>query len=203
MKVDSGRVARAGALAAVGAAVSGVIAERALAATGRSPIRPIDIAVEIAAPLEEVWAVTSDIPRQPEWMREMKSVRIVTPGPVREGTEAEATVRIFGIAVVDPVVVSEWAPPHRFGIRHAGLFTGGGRLTLREGIPAAPGIPPTTQIRWREVLVPPLLPHVGAIVQWPILRWIFQDDLYRLRDLIEDGPAAAARDDDDGGGGGG
>jgi hypothetical protein len=199
--MGAGRIARAGAVAAVGAGVAGVIADRALAATGRSPIRPIDISVEIAAPLDEVWAVASDIPRQPEWMREMKSVRIVTPGPVREGTEAEATVRIFGIAVVDPVVVSEWAPPHRFGIRHVGLFTGGGRLTLREGIAAAPGIPPTTQIRWREVLVPPLLPHVGAIVQWPILRWIFQDDLYRLRDLIEEGSAEAARDDDGGGGG--
>ena len=32
----------------------------------------------------------------------MKSVRIRTPGPVREGTEADATVRIFGIAVDRP-----------------------------------------------------------------------------------------------------
>lgn len=188
--VNRARIARAAAVAAVGAGIAGIAVDRALAATGRSPVRPIDIAVEIAAPLEEVWAVASDIPRQPEWMREMKSVRILTPGPVREGTEAEATVRIFGIAVVDPVVISEWAPPHRFGIRHLGLFTGGGRLTLREGVPAAPGIPPTTRIRWREVLVPPVLPHIGAVVQWPILRWIFQDDLYRLRDLIEDAPAA-------------
>ena len=193
MRIDRGTVLRTCALLTAGGAVAGVAADRAIAQVRPSPARPIDIEVEIAAPLEEVWAVASDIPRQPEWMREMKSVRIVTPGPVREGTEAEATVRIFGIAVTDPVVISEWAPPHRFGIRHLGLFTGGGRLTLREGIAPAPGIPPTTQIRWREVLVPPLLPHVGSIVQWPVLRWIFQDDLYRLRDLIEDGPASVRR----------
>jgi hypothetical protein len=160
-----------------------------LALSGRSPIVPIDLAVEIAAPLEAVWAAASDIPRQPEWMREMKSVRIRTPGPVREGTEADATVRIFGIAVVDPVTISEWTPPHAFAIRHEGLFRGGGRLTLRPGVTPPPGASfgPTTIIEWRELLLPPFLPHLGSVVQWPILRWVFQDDLYRLRDLIEEG----------------
>jgi hypothetical protein len=182
-------VLRLGAATALGAAAGAVLADRALAATGRSPIIPIDIAVEVAASLERVWAAASDIPRQPEWMREMKSVRIRTPGAVREGTEADATVRIFGIAVVDPVTVVEWSPPHAFAIRHEGLFRGGGRLTLRPGVvpPSGASFGPTTVVEWREMLLPPLLPHLGSVVQWPILRWIFQDDLYRLRDLIESG----------------
>lgn len=188
------RVARAAIVLAVVVGAKALAWEAILSRTRRSPIVPIDVAVEIAAPLDEVWAAVSDIPRQPEWMREMKSVRIRTPGPVRAGTEAEATVRILGIAVTDPVVVSEWTPPRAFAIRHEGLFRGGGRLTLRDGVAAGrPGIPPTTIVEWREILVPPLLPHVGSLVQWPVLRWIFQDDLYRLRTLIEDGPPGGER----------
>jgi hypothetical protein len=180
---------RVAAATAIGVAAGAVVVDRALAVSGRSPVVPIDIGVEVAAPLDQVWAAVSDIPRQPEWMREMKSVRIRTPGPVREGTQADATVRIFGIAVVDPVTVAEWSPPHAFAIRHEGLFRGGGRLTLRPGVIPPPGATfgPTTVIEWREMLLPPVLPHVGSVAQWPILRWIFQDDLYRLRNLIEAG----------------
>ena len=136
--------------------------------------------VEIAAPIQTVWELISDIGRQPEWMREMKSVRILTPGPTGEGTRGEATVRILGISVTDPVVITVWRPPHEFAIEHAGLFSGGGRITLCDGESG------TTVVHWREVLVPPLLPALGSLIQWPILHWIFQDDLYHLRDLIED-----------------
>ena len=161
--------------------INAVALDRLLARVRRTPELPIWTRVEIHAPVERVWAVVSDIPRQPEWMREMKQVRIISPGRVRVGTEAEATVRIFGIAVNDPVVVSAWDPPRAFGVTHAGRFRGGGHLTLRPGSGGA-----TTIVRWREILVPPVLPFVGSLVQWPILRWIFQDDLYRLRNLIED-----------------
>lgn len=178
--------AGAGVVAACGLVT--VALERVLAARRRSPARPIDVSVEIAAPREAVWAAISDVQRQPAWMREMKSVRILPPGPVGRGTTGEATVRILGISVTDPVEIVEWEPPRRFAIRHRGLFRGGGRLVLREGVPAAPGIPPTTVVTWREVLIPPVLPHVGALIQWPILRWIFQDDLYRFRSLVEDAP---------------
>ena len=188
--MDGARLARSAALLAAGGVATAVVADQAIAAVRRSPVRPIHVGVQIAAPLEAVWAVVSDIPRQPEWMREMKSVRILSDGPVARGTMAEATVRIFGIAVTDPVEITEWHPPSRFAIRHQGLFRGSGRLTLREGVPAAEGIPPTTIVAWREILVPPALAHLGSLLGWPILRWIFQDDLYRLRDLIEDGPEA-------------
>ena len=162
--------------------INAVAADQLIARLRRTPALPIWTQVEIAAPIERVWAVASDIPRQPEWMREMKEVRLISPGPVRVGTEAEATVRIFGIPVRDPVVVSAWRPPYKFGVTHDGLFRGGGHLTLAAG----PAGAATTVVRWCEILVPPVLPFIGSLVQWPIFRWIFQDDLYRLRNLIED-----------------
>jgi hypothetical protein len=108
----------------------------------------------------------------------------VTPGPVGVGTKGEATVRIAGIAVTDPVEVMAFEPPNRFAIRHEGLFTGGGVITLE---PGADGT--TTIVRWEETLIPPLLPVLGALALAPVLRSIFQADLHRLKRLVETGSA--------------
>jgi len=151
----------------------------------RSP-EPLRMLVVVDAPIAETWAVVADIPLQPEWMHEMKEVRLTTPGPVGVGTRGEATVRIFGISVTDPVEVTGFEPPTRFTIRHEGRFSGGGVITLEAGADGT-----TTIVRWEETLVPPFLPALGALVQAPILRSIFQADLERLKRLVETGSADA------------
>jgi hypothetical protein len=100
------------------------------------------------------------------------------------GTRGEATVRILGIGVSDPVEITEFERPTRFAIRHEGLFTGGGVITLDAGADGT-----TTIVRWTETLVPPLLPEIGALVQAPVLQAIFQDDLHRFKRLVETGSA--------------
>jgi len=173
------------ALATVAAvvAVKAVIVDRLLAVRrGGRPPEPLRMLVVVDAPIEAAWRVLADIPLQPLWMHEMKEVRITTPGPTRVGTRGEATVRIFGVSVTDPVEVVELEPPTRFAIRHEGLFTGGGVITLE---PGADGT--TTVVRWEETLIPPLLPDLGALLQGPVLREIFQADLHRFRQLVETG----------------
>lgn len=149
----------------------------------RTP-EPLRMLVVVDAPIDETWAVVSDIPLQPEWMHEMKEVRITTPGPTHVGTRGEATVRIAGISVTDPVEVTAFEPPTRFAIRHEGLFTGDGLITLEPGDGGT-----TTIVRWDETLVPPLLPDLGALVLTPVLRSIFGADLRRLKRLVETGSA--------------
>ena len=160
--------------------------DRRLASRGDALGRPapLDMLAVVDAPVETTWAVVADIPRQPEWMREMKAVSIDTPGPVGVGTRASATVRILGIGVEDPVEITELEPPTRYAIRHLGLFSGDGLITLE---PGADGT--TTIVRWRERLAPPVLPALGAALQAPILRQIFQADLLRLKRLVETGSA--------------
>ena len=161
------------------------LADRLLAVRrGTRPPTPLRMLVVVDAPIEATWGVVADIPLQPEWMHEMKRVEITTPGPLRVGTRGDATVRIFGIAVTDPVEVVEVEPPRRFAIRHEGLFTGGGVITLE---PGADGT--TTIVRWDETLVPPILPELVALAQAPVLRAIFQADLHRLARLVETGSA--------------
>ena len=177
------------ALFGIGLGLSG-IADRLLSmgvlGGERPSARPMRSLAVVEAPIEVVWAAISDIAAQPRWMLEMKAVRLTTPGPVGVGTHGEADVRILGIGVTDPVEISTWEPPTRLGIRHLGRFTGGGEIVLSSGADGS-----TTIVTWDEKLVPPLFPELGAIVQRPILRRIFQDDLHRFRELIESGAWAS------------
>jgi hypothetical protein len=145
----------------------------------------IDPVMKMAITIDDVWDIVSDIERQPLWMEEMKAVRLTTPGPVGIGTRGDADVRIFLVGIVDAVEVDVYDPPTRFGIRHVGRYTGGGRITL-EAIDRG-----RTLVRWDERLVPPIFPHLGQLLQKPVMGAIFQADLERLREIVESEHAEA------------
>ena len=166
----------------------GWVVDRVLRArAGDAPPPPIRSLVVVDAPIGRVWEVLADIEGQPRWMHEMKSVRVLTPGPVGVGTRGEATVRVFGLGTTDPVTVTEFQPPTRFAIAHEGTFSGGGLITLE---PGADGT--TTIVRWDETLIAPFLRYAAALVMAPVFGAIFQADLFRLRDLVETGGTAVA-----------
>jgi uncharacterized membrane protein len=171
-------------LGLVGLAIAWVIDQglRRRAGGMEVPPPPFQARIVIDAPLDRVWAALVDIEAQPRWMREMLEVRLLTPPPIRVGTRGEATVRILGITVTDPVEITELAPPRRFAIRHEGLFTGGGVIELEAGADGS-----TTIVRWDETLVAPLFPHLWARVSVPIMEGLFQGDLEHFRRLVETG----------------
>jgi hypothetical protein len=170
-----------GALLVPIGAVLAVVADRLLARRrGANPPEPLRMLEVVDAPIDRTWALLADVPRQVEWMREMRELRVLTPGPIAPGTRAEATVRILGIGVTDPVTITTVEPPSRYAIRHEGLFEGAGTITLEEGADGT-----TTIVRWEETLVPPILPELGALVQAPVLRAIFQADLRDFKRLVE------------------
>jgi uncharacterized protein YndB with AHSA1/START domain len=148
--------------------------------------RPFRSLIVVDAPIGRVWAALADIEAQPRWMRDMKSVRLIDPPPVRVGTRAVATVRVFGLAVRDPVTVTAFEPPVRFAIRHEGTFGGEGMMSLEAGADGT-----TTIVRWDEMLIAPLLPFTWRAAATPVFGRIFQADLARLAALIE---ADGARD---------
>ena len=162
--------------AGIGYAVDRLLAETA---KGEAP-EPIHSIVVIDAPIQQVWDVLADIEGQPRWMHDMKAVRMDGEGHVGVGSTGEATVRIFGIAVTDPVTITEFEPPTRFALTHDGSFKGGGVFELEAGADGT-----TTIVRWDETIIPPVLPHLGAMIGTPVLASIFQADLERLRDLVE------------------
>jgi uncharacterized protein YndB with AHSA1/START domain len=167
---------------AAGITVVAVAIDRILAASrGERP--PIRSFVLIEAPIERVWAELVDIERQPRWMTDLKAVRVLTPGPLRVGSRVDARVRVLGIGVPDPVEIVEIEAPRRFALRHLGPFGGGSVIELEPGADGR-----TTLVSWDETLVAPLLPDLVDAISRPILAAIFQADLQRLRELIEEPP---------------
>jgi hypothetical protein len=178
----SGSLGRLALLATAGLGVAAVAVERALARVPADELPladPVRASVEIEAPIDRIWPILVDIPGQLRWMPEMREVTIVTPGPLAEGSAAEATVRIFGIAVRDRVVITRFQPPVAFGIEHQSLFRGRGLIELRPG-----GDGTTTTVEWTERLIPPLLPTLGWILQRPVIARLYQRDLFLLRDIV-------------------
>ena len=164
--------------AGIGYALDRILAEQS---KGEQP-DPISSLVVIDAPIQQVWDVIADLPSQPSWMTEMRGLRVLTDGPIGVGTVAEADVRMFGITVTDPVTITIFEPPIRYAISHDGTFRGHGLITLESGADLT-----TTIVRWEEVLIPPFLPHLGALAMAPALGAIFQADLARLKELVETG----------------
>ena len=135
-------------LAIVGLGIAWVV-DRLLRLLARgAPPEPIRSLVVIDAPIERVWDVVVDIDRQPVWMREMKAVRVLTPGPVGVGTRGEATVRVFGITTIDPVTGHAIrATDTASRSRTRGHSPAAASITLE---PGADGT--TTILRWEETL---------------------------------------------------
>jgi len=161
--------------------------------------------IRIEAPIERVWDVLADVPRQPEWMHDLSDIRIETPGPLAVGTRAIGTVRMFGLSQSDPIEVTVLEPPHRYAIAHLGSFVGSGEFRLR---PLDDGR--ATEVVWHEILRPtpaafPLVPRlmrlpavgpaIGVLARGvarisdplftPVFSWVFRADLRRFRDLVE------------------
>ena len=175
-------IRRLAQLAAVGG-IAAVFAERVLGDRDHGGPPPVRMSVRVHAPIDEVWRVLVDHELQRAWMLEMKDLRLIDADRLQLGTVAQATVRIGGIAVSDPVTVTAFDAPTRFGIAHEGLYTGRGEITL------APDGDDWTQVTWVEHLRAPVLPHVAATLQNPMFRMVFQADLGRLKRLVETGSA--------------
>jgi uncharacterized protein YndB with AHSA1/START domain len=173
---------RLAVLAGIGVALAWVLDRVLRARIGGDQPPPFRSLMVIDAPIERVWAVLADVESQPRWMREMKAVRLLDPSPVGVGTRGEATVRVFGLAVTDPVTITEFEPPVRFAIRHEGTFAGQGVITLEAGADLT-----TTIVRWDETLVAPVIPFAWRAAAEPVFGHIFQADLEHLRDLVEAG----------------
>jgi uncharacterized membrane protein len=169
------------------AMAGGWVIDRWLAAraTGQAPDL-IHSVTEIDAPIEDVWLVIADVAGQPRWMRDMKAVRVLSPGPIAVGTRAEADIRILGMRARDPITITAFEPPRRFAISHDGIFSGKGEIELVAGADGG-----TTIVRWDETIVPPYLPYLGVLLLGPILQAVFQADLDRLRELVESETARA------------
>jgi hypothetical protein len=77
--------------------------------------------VEVDAPPEAVWDVTSDPRNLPHWDRHIVAVKVPAKG-LRVGSRYEAVMGFMGVRASVPCEVLEWEPPWRAKLHLGGLL---------------------------------------------------------------------------------
>jgi carbon monoxide dehydrogenase subunit G len=88
----------------------------------RRPVVTVDVVLD--APARQVWDAVVDWESQAEWMLGTR-VRGVGEREHGLGARVEAVTGVGWLTVVDPMVVTEWEPPHRCVVRHTGSVVRG------------------------------------------------------------------------------
>jgi uncharacterized protein YndB with AHSA1/START domain len=134
----------------------------------------------INAPVERVWDAIEDIESQVRWMEDAVAIRFTSAQRSGVGASFDCDTRVGPLRLVDRMRVTEWDPPHRMGIRHAGLVTGSGRFSLEDA-----GGP--TRFTWEEDLAFPwwMGGRAGGAAAAPVLRRVWQRNLRNLKTLVE------------------
>jgi hypothetical protein len=80
-----------------------------------------ECSVEVDAPPEAVWEVTSDPRNLPHWDRHIVAVKVPSGG-LRVGSRYDAVMGFMGVRASVPCEVLEWEPPWRAKIHLGGLL---------------------------------------------------------------------------------
>jgi len=92
-----------------------------------------EFSVEVEAPPERVWEVTSDPANLPHWDRHIESVRI-PPGGLGPGVRYQVVMRFMAFRTTVRAEALEWEPPWRAVVRLSGLL----EATVSTSIAALP-----------------------------------------------------------------
>lgn len=136
----------------------------------------------VFAPPDVVWDVLTDWERQATWMQDARSVRVVGAQREGRGVRIVCPTDLLGVVVEDRMVVTEWQPPERLGVRHVGRVITGDAVFMLE--PTDVG----TLVIWEEDVDPPLGPlgEVGArLVVRPFVRRVFERGLAAFAAICE------------------
>ncbi len=143
----------------------------------------IEVAVEIDATTDEVWAVVEPIERHVDWMADAEAIRFTTEATRGLGTAFECDTKVGPITLTDVMEITEWVPGERMGVRHTGIVTGSGVFVLE---PIDLGR--RTRFTWTEQLRFPwyLGGRLGEAIGGPlVMKQIWKRNLRRLRSLVE------------------
>lgn len=93
----------------------------------------VEVSVEVEAPPERVWKITSAPENLPHWDRHIESVR--TPdGGLGPGVHYQVVMRFMTVRATIEAEVLEWEPPWRGCVRLEGLLD----ATVRTSIASLP-----------------------------------------------------------------
>ena len=136
----------------------------------------IRVHTTVDAPPDTVWAYLADIDSHVQWMHDAVRIRFLTTRTSGVGTRFECDSRVGPFQTTDVMEITEWKPGRAMGVRHDGIVTGSGRITLRK---ARRG---RTRVTWTERLHFPLRRGgpVAAYASKPLLRRVWKKSMRNL-----------------------
>lgn len=140
----------------------------------------------ISAERDRVWSELARIDDHVEWMKDATGIRFL--GTIRSGvgTRFECDTKVGPLRMTDVMEITEWRDSEVMGVRHDGVVSGSGRLTLTD----ATG--PATLLVWEERLSFPwwLGSTIGEQLAKPVFASLWKGNLRRLGLRITDGDHA-------------
>ena len=136
----------------------------------------------VTASPEVVWEALADLASHSEWMKDAESIEFRSEQRRGVGVEMEVETRVGPLRTLDIMTVTDWTEGESIEVRHEGLVTGVGVLSVQ---PHGPG----SRISWDEDLRFPWWLG-GVATAWlarPILHRIWKGNLRRL-DALVSGP---------------
>lgn len=109
-------------------------------------MQQVEVSRHVAAPVERVWAVATDLPAAPEVLSGVQAVEVLTPGPFAVGTRWRETRTMMGRSATEEMRVTAVEPQRSYtveansaGAHYVSTFDfmptadGGTDLTMRFG----------------------------------------------------------------------
>ncbi|MGH9139241.1 MAG: SRPBCC family protein [Acidimicrobiales bacterium] len=140
----------------------------------------------IEAPVDAVWEEFANVSGHVEWMDDALSIDFTSPQRSGVGTTYACATRIGLFRTTDHMEIVEWEPGRSIGVRHVGVVTGVGQLSMRRAGRARPPRPHQTKVTWDERLRFPwwLGGPVTAQAAKPVLRRVWKRNLRNLEALV-------------------
>jgi uncharacterized membrane protein len=116
-------------------------------------MQDVEVRRHVAAPVERVWELATDLEGAPRVVSGIESVEVLTPGPFAVGTRWRETRRIFGRSATEEMTVTA-VEPHRSytteasgpGVRYVSGFAFAPSAGGGTDVTATFGAEPTTTV---------------------------------------------------------
>jgi hypothetical protein len=142
----------------------------------------VQASVDVDASVSHTWAVVTDWSSQGDWIP-FTTVAIDPGSPTGLGARLVARTGVGPAAIVDPMEVDVWEPPHRCEVVHHGQVVTGRGVFLVDALPGS-----RSRFTWQEIPdshgMRAMLERLGS----PLSRWALGIATRRLARL-----AAASR----------
>jgi carbon monoxide dehydrogenase subunit G len=141
----------------------------------------LKVSTNVAAPPAQVWADLANIASHVEWMKDAVSLNFTSSSTQGVGTTFECGTKVGPFRLTDRMEITEWVPNKRMGVRHTGLVTGSGVISLRP-TRRLPGRARRTKVTWQEQLKFPWYfgGRFAAIPVVPVLWVVWRGSLRNL-----------------------